>query len=401
VSAPGRRAAAFLAALAIVNLGLTVVLVRHAYVAPGGQVMDFAAFWAAARLALEGTPALAYDWALHRAVEVAGLGHDFRGWMAWHYPPTFQLVVAPLGALPFWWAMAAWVGATLGFYLWVCRRILPGAMGLLAALAAAPTVQTVVNKQNGFLLAGLLGLALLALERRPAGAGVLIGLLTVMPHLFLALPVVLAAGGRWRAVVAAAAGMLGFAGVSLAVLGAESWAAFLGSLGTTGSILASGEDRFEMYASLFGVLHFWGLGFWPALGLHAVSALAALGLAAREWARPGAAPGLRAALACYATAALATRLLNYDLHLLVIGGLFQLRHARAVGFFPHEPAVLGLALLGAFGSMLFAPGVAWALAPALTLACWLGEARRAGAARPAGYSGGMRGRPNLDTGSSH
>ena len=44
-----------------------------------GRVIDndFIGVWAAGRLALDGHPAAAWDWSLHRAVEFAVAGHDF------------------------------------------------------------------------------------------------------------------------------------------------------------------------------------------------------------------------------------------------------------------------------------------------------------------------------------
>jgi hypothetical protein len=48
---------------------------------------------------LDGHPAAAYDWGLHREVEVAVAGHDFASCCGWHYPPTFLFVAAPLAAL--------------------------------------------------------------------------------------------------------------------------------------------------------------------------------------------------------------------------------------------------------------------------------------------------------------
>src|SRR5580692_5093392 len=56
-----------------------------------GRVIDndFIAVWAAGRLVLDGHPAAAYDWSLHRAVEIAVAGRDFASYYGWHYPPMF------------------------------------------------------------------------------------------------------------------------------------------------------------------------------------------------------------------------------------------------------------------------------------------------------------------------
>ena len=50
---------------------------------------DFVNVWAAGRLTLDGNPAAAYDWTLHKAAEVIAVGHGFDGYYGWHYPPTF------------------------------------------------------------------------------------------------------------------------------------------------------------------------------------------------------------------------------------------------------------------------------------------------------------------------
>jgi len=377
---PRSRATALLAALAVINLGLAAVLIVPSYVtltAPG-QIPDFAAFWAAGRMTLEGTPALAYDWPAHRAVEVAGLGRDFAGWMPWHYPPPVQLAVTPLGALPMFAAMTLWVGGTALLFLWTCWRIVPLPGAVLAGLAAAPTALTMVNGQIGLLMAALLGLALLDLDRRPGRAGLLLGLLSFKPHLVVAVPVALVAAGRWRAVAWAVATVLALATLSWAALGGETWAAFIASVTDTTRVFAgtgAAEQRWVMAAGAYGWLRHLGAGFGLAMAAQGTLALALLTLTVRAWRAPGVTPEIRAALLCFATLAVTPRVLNYDLHILVIGALFQTRHALAQGFFRGEQVLLACAALAAFASMLAPPGLNPALATALFAGCWLGHGR--------------------------
>ena len=239
---PRRRAPVFLgallAALAALNLAFAAVLIVPSYITltVPGQIPDFAAFWAAAALTLEGAPALAYDWQAHRAAEVTGLGREFDGLMPWHYPPHVQLAVTPLAALPLFAAMALWVGATLALFLWTCWRILPHPNAVLAGLAAAPTALTLVNGQIGFLIAALLGLALIDLDRKPLRAGALLGLLSLKPHLVVALPVALIAAGRWRTVISGTATVLALAALAWAALGGDTWAAFVASITQTSGV---------------------------------------------------------------------------------------------------------------------------------------------------------------------
>jgi alpha-1,2-mannosyltransferase len=298
------------------------------------------------------------------------------------------MALTPLAALPLWPAMALWCAATLGLYLWTCWRILPDPLTLAAALAAAPTAMILIDGQTGFLIAAILGLALLELDRRPVRAGLLLGLTGVKPHLVAAVPLALAATGRWRAIAGGLAMLALLAGLSRAALGGASWAAFAASLEQTGAIFTgtgAAAQRWAMGASLFSGLSVAGLPFGPAIALHGAAALAVLALLLRAWRDPGLAADLKAALVCYATLAVTPRVLSYDLHILLIGALFQVRHALARGWFRGEQPLLGLAALGAFVSLVFAPGIDPVLPLALFAACWLGHVRRrnGGPERPA------------------
>src|SRR5262245_39648231 len=72
---------------------------------------DFNAFWAAGNLAVHGDAASSYDFATLRATLERYHSKAFDGF-PFYYPPTYFFVVAPLGALPYGWAAAAWIAAT-------------------------------------------------------------------------------------------------------------------------------------------------------------------------------------------------------------------------------------------------------------------------------------------------
>ena len=80
-------------------------------------------------------------------------------------------------------------------------------------------------------------------------------------------------------------------------------------------------------------------------------------------------------MVCFATVAATPRVLNYDLHILLIGALFQCRHSLAHGFYRGEQPLLAVAALGAFVALLFSPGLNPALALALFTGCWIGHGR--------------------------
>ena len=90
---------------------------------PNPPSSDFASFYAAGKLAMAGTPALAYDHAAHWAAEQqatwAGAGYQY-----FFYPPVFLLVCAPLATLPYFVAYALFQVATLVLFLLAMRAVL-------------------------------------------------------------------------------------------------------------------------------------------------------------------------------------------------------------------------------------------------------------------------------------
>jgi arabinofuranan 3-O-arabinosyltransferase len=87
--------------LAVLNAAMIPAMyLAHAWLfdAQGRFIItDFVNVWAAGRLALDGHPALAWDWLIHKQVEVAMLGQNYAGDSAWHYPPPFLFTSAGRG----------------------------------------------------------------------------------------------------------------------------------------------------------------------------------------------------------------------------------------------------------------------------------------------------------------
>jgi hypothetical protein len=199
---------------------------------------DFMAFWSAARLALEGRPEAVFDGTAIAAIQHEAVPFLSNIWFPWHYPPTWLLVVEPLGRLPYPAALAVFVLATAALWAVLVRQILPDRRAWIVAAAAPAGLITVFDGQNAFLTASLAGFALLWLERRPFVAGIMIGLLAVKPHLALLFPLALLAEGRWRGIAAAAATVLALSAASLRAFGWDTWAAFFHHLPLT---MAMGE----------------------------------------------------------------------------------------------------------------------------------------------------------------
>lgn len=375
------------------------------------HVLDFTAFWAAASMTIEGQPALAYDWEAHRAVEEAALGGSFAGTMPWHYPPSFQIIVAPFGLLPPFTAHALWVFVTLAFYLWVVRQILPGRTALLAAMIPAPVGMLAVNGQTGFAIPALVGLTLLHFDRRPVAAGMALGLAALKPHLAIVFPVALGVMGKWRVLAISALTVVALSALSALILGTETWLAFFDSLRGTSTVFTNYAGKWHLYASVYGRLRQAGLDLAPAVLGQAVLSGVAIWLLARALRSPSLASDVKSALIAYASIAVAPRVLDYDILTLYIGALFQIRHARRAGFFPGEMLVLGLALVATYVDILAPHEGGWLLsdvnfllAPALMLTLLAGERRREPAtARESASEGSKPGEsmPDADLRASH
>ncbi len=216
----------FLALFAL--YGMTYLAVAAAKGWPAGFGDSFA-LWSFGRYLSDHVAITIYDPIALRATQLA-LGMDPGAIYSFPYPPSFLLVVWPLGQLPGWLACLALVAATLPLYLWATIGANWRSPALFAALAAPTTAIAIVSGQNGFLAGALLAGGLRLAAGHPLAAGVLFGLLTYKPQLGLLVPVALVAAGLWRTLtIAGVTALLLVALTSLLFGGAiwPSWAAYL------------------------------------------------------------------------------------------------------------------------------------------------------------------------------
>jgi arabinofuranan 3-O-arabinosyltransferase len=341
-------------------LGYVVVLLGAIF---GGQWLydpqgrpianDFVNVWAAGRLAFDGHPALAYDWVVHKSMEIRAVGHAFDNYYGWHYPPVFLLVAAPLAVLPFTVSAVAWLALTLSGFAAAMRSILRDNAGIAVALGFPAALWNVTAGQNGFLTAALIGAMLLLLEKRPILAGICLGLLSYKPHFGLLFPVALIAAGHWRALASAAVTTLILIALSCLTFGIESWAAFFAAMPKlNAAVLTQGLAEFGRLQSVFGLVRAQGGGeifAWIAQGAVSVGCIAAT---FALW-RCRAAYELKAA-GLVTLALIATPYLYiYDFTLLAVAAAFLLRYALARGILVIDAVVFACA----YGLLLAYPFV--------------------------------------------
>ena len=297
-----------------VALGFAILFVVYAAYAiwvefdhPPG--VDFVSFWAAAILAAQGDPALAYDVAAHRAVELTA--GAVRGLLPFPYPPPFLLLIAPLALLPFAAAFAAWLAVTVALYARAAASQLP----LRYAFAHPAAHVNALIGQAAFVFCAIFMFGTAQLRRRPLLGGAILGLMMLKPQLALLLPVALLAGREWRAI---AGGVLSAAMLLLAALlalGSQTYAAFLSILPTYASFLEDGRIPWHELASVFALLRFLGLAQGPALAAQAIAGAVAIYMCWKAWAGRHAA---RIPVLAAATLLAPPYLFTYDSLLLIV-----------------------------------------------------------------------------------
>ena len=276
---------------------------------------DFINSWTAGHLVLSGQVHDIFQPPLFLAHEQA-LFDPRLPFHFWSYPPPNLFLVAPLGFTPYMAGLFAWSAVGL-VALAVAARAWTRDPWLWVLLIAAPASATNIGLgQNGAFSAALLIGGLSLIDRRPALAGALLGLLVFKPQIAILLPVAVLAGRRWRTMAAAAAVVIAVVCLSALAFGLDAWRGFFGpTLRMQGIMLRQGHGPFQwmmpsayMSARLLFHLHMWG-----ALGVQAPFTLLAVALTAWSWRRADRPLELRAAVLMAATFVASPQAFNYDL----------------------------------------------------------------------------------------
>ena len=289
----------------------------NSVVRPGG---DYSVFWSASYLALKGSAAKVYDYASLQPVIMAfgAAKGDGNFYLPWLYPPTFLLLVLPLSLLPFALSYLLFIFSTAAIYVTALRRILnltalPRHILWLPVVAFPGAIEAAMIGQNALLTAGIAAWSLILLTRRPAMAGVLIGLLSVKPQLAIVFPIVLIAARAWRTFFVAAGTALAMVALSIALLG---WGAFSGFLANSSSVMSHvlEQGRSAWYASptVFAMLRTVGASVPVAYGAQFISAAFGIAAMVKVW-RSQAPMELRFAAVAVATLLISPYLWFYEL----------------------------------------------------------------------------------------
>ncbi|HWU53934.1 MAG TPA: glycosyltransferase family 87 protein, partial [Rhizomicrobium sp.] len=359
-------------------IAFTAVAAMHTHdrIGLGGSPLfyDFSVFHQAGVLANRGHAADAYDDARMIASEQAAFpGNTLR--LPWNYPPTFQMMLMPLGALPYVAAWLVWSGLLYGFYALLARRLVDDADGFLFLLLAPGAAVNLFFGQNGILSTVLLGGGVLLLRTRPVLGGMLLGLMAYKPQLALLIPFALMAGRQWRALTAAILSQLALMLLSLWVLGAEPWFAFFYKLAHPAAVFSSSSSDWRSVPSMMIFARTLGLGTLAGNILHwSVAAIAAAGTL---WTWRKTEDGvIRAAVLATAILLVTPYLRAYDLALLILPIAMLLRSQPGLA----EKAIIFAAWLLPAVLMFSAPAIQYG--PLVSLALLIMVFWRTFAERP-------------------
>lgn len=367
---PASMGAALIGCLAAAIAWIALMITDTGTISLAWADKDFANYWIAAKLALEGGVGDVFGpHPNYFARMQAAFGANYPV-HAWSYPPHYLLTVLPFGVLGYKTALIA--------YLLVSFLLLCGAIRLAAPLATPPQLlllipailTNVISTQNGFLISALLLAGLATRYDRPLFAGACIGLLTIKPQLGVLLPLLLLYERRWLVIAVATTTAVGLAAVSATVFGISSWRGYLEYiLPYQTLVMYEGKGIFlHMMASMFGAMRSLEIPANTALFVHTTVAVAALGVwisslrhLLSNWAR--------AASTIFATFVVSPYSLNYDLiAMAAMAALWPLPDTHA----PSRVLRASLLAVTTIPIMMPALGLAgWPIAPILIALTWL------------------------------
>ncbi|MEZ5680453.1 MAG: glycosyltransferase family 87 protein [Erythrobacter sp.] len=324
------RGYAFVIALA------SLALLANSYLkAMGPAGSDFLAFWGAGHVTAQGDPAAAYDLATQQRVQT-GTGSE--GWFAFVNPPPFLFAVTPFGALPFPVAWIGWVAVTWWLWAWASIRAFPRLWPLVVAYPGA--LIAAGHAQTGLLTGALLVLGAHELGKRPAISGAAVGALVIKPHLAVLAPFWFAAGGRWKAFLAAGVAAVGLLVLAWLAFGTETLAGYATSWRASGLLMEGVNPDFLLRMTTFFSQARIFAGDTGATIAGGLSALLALGVALLSWRRFDGDARATGAAVLAATALASPYLFNYDLPFLIFPTLWLVERGLTQGFRPFEKLAL-------------------------------------------------------------
>lgn len=335
-------------------VGLAIRVLRHQWLVRDNgtqKCIDFTSMWISGTFAASSNPAGIYETSAWQAAwrNLTGLEGCLLSYGHTSYPPTLLFFTYPLGFMPYEVAFGTWLAATLLLYLAAMYLLIPRPAAIVAALTPFPLIFNLLLGQNGYLTAGLVGLSLVFVQRRPWLSGIFIGFLSYKPQFGVLFPFALLASRNWRALTSAAIGSLAVIIVATFAFGYEGWPTFIRSLLDRDFVALGTDDGARLtLQSAFGLLSAVGVQPWISWTAHLAVATVVVVIVCLIWAKPF--PySLQAAALCAGIVTVTPYVQVYDLCILSVAAAFFVRDGLTHGFLPGERAILS----ACFGGLYF------------------------------------------------
>jgi hypothetical protein len=239
--------------------------------------------------------------------------------LTWSYPPSYLLLVYPLGFLPPVPAVFLFDIVSMAMLAMVLERtsfFQKRSSFLLPVLLCPAALENLADGQNGALISALL-IAGLTLEAEfPVLGGVLLGFLSVKPQIALLVPVYLLARRNFWALGAAAVTAVALAGAALAVFGVGAWRGFFEVVApemSAGLIYMTHTPQPGPQAMMMSVFNVFREFRAPVAFSYAVQAVAAVVAAGLTWRAARMGPAFRVAAVLLLSALVTPYLWCYDM----------------------------------------------------------------------------------------
>jgi len=360
-----KLAVVFCAAVGIYDVvAIILFLSGGPYIGPQRWILfpDFMVFHAAGRAILEGKAGAIYSLSAFSDYLNLNYGDYFNGklidFRPFMYPPHWLLLILPFAS----------VGVVAGYGLFMAATgmlatVLVGRTNFwiwMAALTSPAALWTMIAGQNAFLNVGLFYGGMRLLDRSPRMAGILLGLLSYKPQLFVLIPVALLAARRWRALAWTIGTAAFMTLVSLLAFGPAFWIQFV-EMARESSTPQFTEQMYRHVATFMTTIQAAAriLGVPPGLAtvVHLAGALAALAVVWRAFSRHPLGDETTALLAV-ATLMVSPYVINYDLLLMMPAALIVFRRRAEADLYPGELLFyFGLWLIPNIGIRLNAKGI--------------------------------------------
>ncbi len=120
----------------------------------------------------------------------------------WLYPPHYLLLIAPLGFLPYHYALAAWLAISILLPVITLRYFWRINYGFLfIAIFNINIFICLIMGQNALILSSIAGIGIASMKKQPWLAGICFAIVSMKPHFAILIPVALVFGRYWQTLI--------------------------------------------------------------------------------------------------------------------------------------------------------------------------------------------------------